>query len=92
MKAKKKLEDATPGFEPASQLPSAKKVLPLTTGLCDRCVNERLKLILLKHLSLPFTLFEPYGTVFIMNSKMYLVLIKMITTALSSDKIVTNNS
>ena len=34
MKEKKKLEDATSGFEPASQLPPAKKVRFLTTGPC----------------------------------------------------------
>ena len=39
MKEKKKLEDAMLGFEPASQLPPAKKVRPLTTGLCNRCVR-----------------------------------------------------
>ena len=55
MKDKKKPEVATGGFEPASQLPPAKIVRPLT-----------------KYLSLPFTLFEPYGAVFIMNSKIHL--------------------
>ena len=29
------------------------------------------KLIVLKYFSLPFTLFEPYGAVFIMNSKIH---------------------
>ena len=33
---------------------------------------QRRKLIALKYLSLLFTLFEPYGAVFIMNSKMHL--------------------
>jgi len=31
-----------------------------------------LKLIMLKYFSVPFTLFEPYGAVFIMNSKIHL--------------------
>ena len=64
-----KMEVVMPGFEPAPQLSLAKKVRPLTTQLCDRCTSLPLKLIVLKYLSLPFTLFEPYGTVFIMNSK-----------------------
>ena len=68
----KKMEVVTPGFEPAPQLPLAKKVRLLTTRLCDRCTSLLLKLIVLKYLSLPFTLFEPYGTVFIMNSTMHL--------------------
>ena len=38
---KKKTEVAIWGFEPASQLPSAKKVRPLTTGPCDRSKNVR---------------------------------------------------
>ena len=33
---------------------------------------QRRKLIALKYLSLLFTLFEPYGAVFIMNSKIHL--------------------
>ena len=65
----KKMEVVTLGFQPAPQLPLAKKVRLLTTRLCDRCTSLLLKLIVLKYLSLPFTLFEPYGTVFIMNSK-----------------------
>ena len=72
----KKMEVVTPGFEPAPQLPLAKKVRLLTThvtydscDLCDRCTSLLLKLIVLKYLSLPFRRFEPYGTVFIMNSK-----------------------
>ena len=68
----KELEDATPGFEPAFQLPPAKKVRPLTTEPCDHFAILRRKLTVLKYLSLPFTLFEPYGAVFIMNSKMHL--------------------
>ena len=51
-------------FEPAPQHPPAKKVRPLTTGPCDQ--------IVLKHFSLPFTMFESYGAVFIMNPKIHL--------------------
>ena len=59
-----KIEVATPGFEPAPQLPPAKKMRFLTTRPRNHYSN-----LLLKYLSLPFTLFEPYGAVFIMNSK-----------------------
>ena len=62
-----KMEVATPGFEPAPQLPPAKKIRFLTTRPRDHYSN-----LLLKYLSLPFTLFEPYGAVFIMNSKIHL--------------------
>ena len=68
----KKLDVTKPGFEPASQLPSVKIVRPLTTGPCDRCADSARKLIVSSSLSLLFTLFEPYGTVFIMNSKIHL--------------------
>ena len=44
----------------------------LTTGPCDHCSDNSSKLIVLKYFSLPFTLFEPYGAVFIMNSKIHL--------------------
>ena len=44
----------------------------LTTGPCDHYAYCFLKLIVLKYLSPPFTLFEPYGAVFIMNSKIHL--------------------
>ena len=63
------MEVATPGFEPAPQLPPAKKQQFPTTRPCDHCTNRLLKLIVLKYLSLPFTLFEPYGAVFNMDSK-----------------------
>ena len=49
-----------------------KKVRPLTTGPCDNYANQWLKVIVLKYFSLPFTLFEPCGAVFIMNSKIHL--------------------
>ena len=45
---------------------------PLTTGPCDHRTDNSLKLIVLKYFSLPFTLFEPYGAVFIMNLKIHL--------------------
>ena len=72
MKEKKKLDIAKPGFNPAPQLSPAKKVRLLTTGPREHCVVYDLKLIVLKYLSLPFTLFEPYGAVFIINSKIHL--------------------
>ena len=71
MKEKKKPEVATGGFEPASQLPPAKKVRPLTSGPCDR-TSFSFKINNLKYLSLPSTLFEPYGAVFIMNIQRYI--------------------
>ena len=49
-----------------------KKVRPLTTGPCDNYAKQWLKVIVLKYFSLPFTLFEPCGAVFIMNSKIHL--------------------
>ena len=67
----KKLKVATLGFEPAFQLPPAKNVRPLTTGLRNRCVLKSEKSIVLKYLFLLFTV-EPYGAVFIMNSKIHL--------------------
>ena len=51
---------------------SSEKVQPLTTGPCDHCAEYLSKLIELKYFSLLFTLFEPYGAVFIMNSKIHL--------------------
>ena len=35
MKEEEEVEAATPGFEPAPQLPPAEKVRHLTTGPCD---------------------------------------------------------
>ena len=52
--------------------PSEKKVRLLNTGLCDHWTNLNVKLIVLKYFSLPFTLFEPCGAVFMMNSKIHL--------------------
>ena len=49
-----------------------RKSAALTTGPCDHCTDNSSKLIVLKYFSLPFTLFEPYGAVFIMNSKIHL--------------------
>ena len=56
------MEVATPGFEPPPQLP----------GPCDHYTNRGVKLIVLEYFSLPFTLFEPCGAVFMMNSKIHL--------------------
>ena len=49
-----------------------KKVRCLTSGPCDRDDHYFWKLIIVKYISLPFTLFELYGAVFIMNSKIHL--------------------
>ena len=69
---KKKMEVAMPGFKSSPQPPPAKKVRLLTTGPCDNYTKQHVKLIVLKYFSLPFTLFEPCGAVFIMNSKIHL--------------------
>ena len=72
MKEKKKEVD-TPGLEPScTPTSSSEKVQPLTTGPCDHCAHNPSKLIVLKYFSLQITLFEPYGAVFIMNSKIHL--------------------
>ena len=72
MKGKKK-EVATQGYEySCTPTSSSEKVQPLTTGPCDHCAEYMSKLIVLKYFSLLFTLFEPYGAVFIMNSKIHL--------------------
>ena len=68
----KKPEVATPGFEPAPQLPAAKEGRLLTIGPCEHLQVYLLKLMVWKYFSLLFTLFEPYGAVFIMNSKIHL--------------------
>ena len=66
----KKMEVDTPGLKPScTPTSSSEKVRPLTTGPCD---YNSSKLIALKYFYLPFTLFEPYGAVFIMNSKIHL--------------------
>ena len=44
----------------------------LTTGPCDHCTKRRVKLIMLKYFSSPFTLFERCRAVFMMNSKINL--------------------
>ena len=73
MKEKKNMEVDTLGLEPScTPTSSSKKVRNLTTGPCDHCADNSSKLIVLNYFSLPFTLFEPYGAVFIMNSKIHL--------------------
>ena len=68
-----KMKVDTPGLEPScTPTSSSEKARPLTTGPCDHCTGNSSKLIELKYFSLPFTLFEPYGAVVIMNSKMHL--------------------
>ena len=43
----------------------------LTTRPCDHYTDRDVKFIVLKYFSLPFTLFEPCGAVFMMNSKIH---------------------
>ena len=51
-----------------------KKKLELSELAAQRppCAEDSLQLIVLKYFSLPFTMFQPCGTVFIMNSKIHL--------------------
>ena len=56
MKEQKTLDEATLGFEPASQLPPAKESAAFNHWLCNRCVNCSWELIVLKYLFLLFTL------------------------------------
>ena len=49
-----------------------KKVRLLTNGPCDHSTNKSVELIMLKYFSLPFTLFEPCGAEFMINSKINL--------------------
>ena len=67
------MEVDTPGLEPNCTPTSySEKVRRLITWPCDHCTDNSSKLIVLKYFSLPFTLLEPYGAVFIMNSKIHL--------------------
>ena len=61
-----------PGFNPAPQLSPTQKVSPYKTEPCDCFTVGSSKLIESKYFSLPFTLFEPCGAVFIVNSKTHL--------------------
>ena len=72
MMKEKKTEVAKRGLERASQLPSAKKVWFLTTGPCDRYILFAWKLITWSIFLCHSHCFEPYGAVFIMNSKIHL--------------------
>ena len=68
MKEKKKETGSShAGFEPVPQLPPAENSVA-----SDHCTIRNVKLIVLKYFSLPFTLFEPCGAVFMMNSKINL--------------------
>ena len=60
------MQVALPGFKPPAQ-----KVRPHTMP-CDHFRICTIRLIMLKYFSLPLTLFEPCGAVFIMNSKKHL--------------------
>ena len=60
-------------LHPPPPLPRVVPVFtPHNTGPSVRCTVWNLKLIVLKYFSLPFTLFEPCGAVFNMNSKVHL--------------------
>ena len=60
MKGKKNLGEATPGFESAPQLTPANKSAAFDhSAMRPLHQSEVVKLIFLKYLSLPFTLFEP---------------------------------
>ena len=60
------------GFEPAPQLLPAQRNAAYDHSATRLLPQNHIKLKVLKYLSLPFTLFEPYGALFIMNSKIHL--------------------
>ena len=59
-------------FELAPSESPVSEIISLTTAPRNHWMIVMLKLLYLKHFSLPWMLFEVSGTVFIMHSKMYL--------------------
>ena len=59
-------------FELAPSESPVSEIISLTTAPRNHWMIVMLKLLFLKHFSLPWMLFEVSGTVFIMNSKIYL--------------------
>ena len=81
MKEQKKLDEATLGFEPASQLPPAQE-----SAAFDHWAMQPLRQLQMEinSLEVSFSAFhtvEPYGAVFIMNSKIHLRKIAQTSTS-----------
>ena len=72
MKEQKKLDEATLGFEPASQLPPAKESAAFNHWAMQPLCQLQLEINRLEVSFSAFHTVEPYGAVFIMNSKIHL--------------------
>ena len=72
MKEQKKLDEATLGFEPASQLPPAKESAAFNHWAMQPLRQVQLEINSLEVSFSAFHTVEPYGAVFIMNSKIHL--------------------
>ena len=72
MKEQKKLDEATLGFEPASQLPPAKESAAFNHWAMQPLRQLWLEINSLEVSFSAFHTVEPYGAVFIMNSKIHL--------------------
>ena len=72
MKEQKKLDEATLGFEPASQLPPAKESAAFNHWAMQPLHQLQLGINSLEVSFSAFHTVEPYGAVFIMNSKIHL--------------------
>ena len=72
MKEQKKLDEATLGFEPASQLPPAKESAAFNHWAMQPLRQLQLGINSLEVSFSAFHTVEPYGAVFIMNSKIHL--------------------
>ena len=72
MKEQKKLDEATLGFEPASQLPPAKESAAFNHSAMQPLRQLQLGINSLEVSFSAVHTVEPYGAVFIMNSKIHL--------------------
>ena len=72
MKEQKKLDEATLGFEPASQLPPAKESAAFNHLAMQPLRQLQLEINSIEVSFSAFHTVEPYGAVFIMNSKIHL--------------------
>ena len=72
MKEQIKLDEATLGFEPASQLPPAKESAAFNHWAMQPLRQLQLEINSLEVSFSAFHTVEPYGAVFIMNSKIHL--------------------
>ena len=72
MKEQKTLDEATLGFEPASQLPPAKESATFNHWAMQPLRQLQVEINSVKVSFSTFHTVEPYGAVFIMNSKIHL--------------------